>query len=109
MRGRMKLLGLAPVAALALILVLSGSVAATGSGWNQSYTQGSTTSNTAVGLTGVSSSYSSGPNLTASLTVAGTLNLGSEDYTYWVYFGGTAASNASADVYFNNNTTEGFF
>lgn len=102
-----KTLGLTAVAAVALVLVLSGSVAATGSGYNQSYTQSSTTSNAAVGLTGITSSYSGGPNLTASITLAGAAVLDNAAYVYSIYFGGTASSNASAIVEFSNITTAG--
>ncbi len=109
MSGRAKLLGLSVVAAVALVLVLGGSVAATGSGYNQSYTQTPTNTITAVGLSAVSSSYSSGPNLTASFSVAGAINLANSDYGYWVYFGGTSSANASTIVEFSNNTTAGFW
>ena len=57
----------------------------------------------------MTSSYSGGPNLTASFSVAGTVNLASDFYGYWVYFGGTSSSNASSIVEFSNNTTAGFW
>jgi hypothetical protein len=107
MNGFGKMLGLSAAATVALVLVLSGSVAATGSGYNQSYTQTSTVAVSAVGLTGVTSSYSGGPNLTASFTVAGVIDLSNSAYDYWVYFGGTSSSNASAIAEFTNNTTAG--
>ncbi|MGC2789456.1 MAG: hypothetical protein WA547_05295 [Thermoplasmata archaeon] len=94
-------------AAIAAVLVLSGGVAASGSGYNLSYTQTYTGSYPAIGLTGVSSSYSSGSNITASFTVSGQINLVSDDYSYDFWFGGTASTNTTAWVFISNNTTTG--
>ena len=103
------MLGASAATAVALVLLISGSVAASGSGYNLSYSTTPTVTNTNVGLTSVSSSYTSGPNLTVSFTVAGTVILNSGDYFYYAYFGGTAESNATAFAFFTNNTTAGYY
>jgi hypothetical protein len=109
MNGIGKMLGVSAAAAVALILVLSGLAAASGSGYNLSYSQSSTTSPAAVAMDGLTTSYSSGPNLTTAFTAAGALDLSSSDYVYYVWFGGSDASNSTADAYFSNNTTAGFY
>jgi len=109
MSGRWRWLGTSAIAGVALVLALSGLASATGSGYNQSYTQTPTNVVAAVGLTAVSSSYSAGPTMTVSFSVAGTINLTSDYYGYWIYFGGTSSDNASAIVEFSNNTTAGFW
>jgi hypothetical protein len=110
MSGKWRSIGAGTAVAMVTALLLSGIVAASGSGYNQSYSQTPTNSNTAVGLTAVSSTYTSGAaNLTASFSVAGTIDLTTSDYLYAVWFGGTAESNFTAEAYFTNNTTAGFY
>ncbi len=109
MRGKWRLWGITAAVGVAMVLLVGGLASASGSGYNQSYTQTPTNANSAVGLTAVSSSYSGGPNLTASFSVAGTVDVSSGNYGYWIYFGGTSSDNASAIVEFSNNTTAGFW
>lgn len=107
MRGRAGTWGLSAVGAIALVVCLSAAAVASGSGYNQSYTQSPTTSNASVALTAVSSSYSSGLDLNASFTVEGSLVLNNEQYGYFVWFGGTTEANSTAEALFSNNTTAG--
>lgn len=109
MSSKWRSIGAGTAIAMVTALLLSGIVAASGSGYNQSYTQTPTNSNTAVGLTAVSSTYTSGANLSASFSVAGTIDLTSSDYMYVVWFGGTAETNFTAEAYFTNNTTAGYY
>jgi hypothetical protein len=101
--------GLVVVAAVACLVALSGLASASGSGYNLSFTQSANGSNANSDLIAVSSSYSSGPNLSAQFTVAGTVVTNSEDYIYEVWFGGSSDSNATAYTLFSNNTTSGYY
>ncbi|MCI4324636.1 MAG: hypothetical protein L3K00_01940 [Thermoplasmata archaeon] len=101
-------LGLLVVVAIALLL--APFAAATGSGYNLSYTRGAgSTSNSAIDLVAVTSTDPGGNNLTIAFTVSGAPNLGSDSYSYWIYFDGGAASNSSASVFVTNNSTSAFF
>ncbi len=94
-----------PVAALSLLLLL-GTAAASGSGYNLSYSRGAgSVANGAIDLISVSSSDPGGPNVTASFQVSGALVLNSANYGYLVWFGGSAASNSTAWVTLTNNAT----
>jgi hypothetical protein len=107
MQTRWKGLGLSAVVALAFVVALSGGAAATGSGYNQSYTQSAGhSSNAAVDLVSASTSYSSGPNISVSFSVSGSINYASSDYGYYVWFGGTAVSNATAYAIFTNGSAD---
>jgi len=97
------------VAAVTCLVALSGLASASGSGYNLSFTQSANGSNPNSDLVAVSSSYSSGPNLSAQFTVAGTVVTTSDDYVYEVWFGGSAAGNATAYAIFENNTTSGYY
>lgn len=87
-------------ASVVLVLVLTaGLAAATGSGYNQSYSRASNTALPAdVDLVSVSSTYSSGPNLTVSLSVAGTVVTNDDNYSYAFWFGGSWSGNATAAI-----------
>jgi hypothetical protein len=91
-------------AALGLVLV-SGLALAGGSGYNLSYTA-SADSNIipSVDLVAVSTSYSGGPNLTSSLTLAGTPVTDNSSYSYFWLFGGGATGNSTAWAYVENHT-----
>jgi hypothetical protein len=97
-----------PALALALfagLLIAAGTGAAGGSGYNLSYSAAANSSILpAVDLVAVSTSYASGPNLTASLTVAGTPVTDSSQYSYIWLFGGGAAGNSSAWAFFENKS-----
>jgi hypothetical protein len=77
--------------------------------YNLSYSQTPSTANPNIGLTRVVTNYTSGPNLTCSFSVAGMVNLTSNQYDYLVYFEGNNLVNATAYVAFQNNTTFGRF
>lgn len=109
MRGVGKWLGLSPIAALAFVLVLSGSVAASGSGYNQSFSQAASGSNANADMTAVSTNDPGGANVSVQFTVAGQVILNSDTYVYEVWFGGSTAGNATAYGIFSNNSTNGFY
>lgn len=93
------------VAALAGLLLVAGAAFAGGSGYNLSYTAPANSSVMAsVDLVAVSTSYSSGPNLTASLTLAGAPMTGSSAYDYFWLFGGGATGNSTAWAFERNNS-----
>jgi hypothetical protein len=104
MEAKWKGLSLVVVIAVAFVLGLSGFVSATGSGYDQSYTQSSGHSSVAdVDLVAASSSYSSGPNLTVSFTVSGSIDFSLDtDQGYIVWFGGSTTANATAYAVFVN-------
>jgi len=107
MRGNWRLWGITAAVGVALMVLLGGFASASGSGYNLSFTQTPTNSVPAVGLTELSSSYSSGLYMNASFSVAGTIDLTNSNYIYWVYFGGITSENETASVWFTNNTTVG--
>jgi hypothetical protein len=109
-RARTFLASLGLVVAVAATLLLAPLAAASGSGYDLSYTRapGSTT-NSAIDLIAVSSTDPGGANLTISFTVSGTPNLANVSYTYWVYFDGGSSNNSSASFFLTNNSTSGFF
>ncbi len=107
MRGKWRLWGITAVVGMALVLLVGGFASASGSGYNLSFTATPTNSVAAVGLTALSSSYSSGLFMNASFSVAGTVDLTNADYGYWIYFGGITSENETAIVEFSNNTTVG--
>ncbi|MCI4340197.1 MAG: hypothetical protein L3J73_02875, partial [Thermoplasmata archaeon] len=81
-----------------------------GSGYNQSVTQsGGHASDSAVDLVSISSSDPGTAQVSVTLQVSGVLNLVSEHYAYWVYFGGAATTNATAYAIFSNGTVGSWF
>ncbi len=105
MGAKWKGLGLVVVIAVAFALGLGGFASATGSGYNQSYTQtAGHASVAAVDLISASSSYTSGPNLTISFTVSGTIDFTGADQGYIVWFGGSSYTNATTWAIFANTT-----
>ncbi|MCI4365894.1 MAG: hypothetical protein L3K10_07565 [Thermoplasmata archaeon] len=105
MQAKWKGLGLMVVFGIALLLPLSGFASAAGSGYNQNFTQSAGHStNSAVDLTSVSSSYSSGSNISVTFSVSGSINFADSNYGYLVWFGGHTASTASAFASFSNGT-----
>jgi hypothetical protein len=113
MKGTRKWLGISAIAVIALVLGLSGSVAASGTGYNLSFSQAEIGSFPDVALTALSTSNPSSSalggsaNVTVSFTVAGQFQSYSsqDDYLYWIYFGGDTDTNATAWVGFDNNNT----
>ncbi|MCI4343966.1 MAG: hypothetical protein L3J92_07675 [Thermoplasmata archaeon] len=98
-------LGLVVVLVLAFVLGLSGFAAASGSGYNQSYTQSAGhATDGAVDLVAASSTYTSGPSLTISFSVSGTINYNSAQQGYIVWFGGASYENATAYAVFANGS-----
>jgi hypothetical protein len=97
---------------LLLWVVLGGPIGASAlptSGYNVSYSQTPKDSNPNVGLVRVATNYTSGPNLTCSIAVAGRIVLGTEQYVYGIYFNGTTADNASAVANFGANVASGTY
>jgi hypothetical protein len=89
-------------------LLLTPVVGASGAGYNLSFSRGAGSSqNSAVDLVSVSSSDPGGPNVTVTFAVSGTLNLASQSYAYYVWFGGTTASNSNSEAFFSNNPVSG--
>ena len=104
---RRTLVALAVPLVLAVLLFV-GTAAASGSGYNLSYSRtGGSVSVASVDLIAVSSTDSGGNNITAFLQVSGTLVLNSATTGYWVWFGGSTTSNSTAWVFITNNTTAG--
>lgn len=96
-----------PVALAVAVLLLPAAQAA-GSGYNLTFTRSAgTVSDPAVDLVAVSSADSGGSRITVSFTVSGHLRLDSSSYGYFVFFGGSSASNASSEVEFSNNSSFG--
>jgi hypothetical protein len=95
------------VLAVVFVLGSSGFTTATGSGYNQSYSQSAGHSSVpGVDLIDASSTYSSGPNLTISFTVSGTISYAnSTDQGYIVWFGGSSYENATAYAVFANQSS----
>lgn len=101
---------LGPLLALALALMLVPFAAASGSGYNLSYSRApGSTSSPAVDIVSVTSTDPGGSNLTIAFTVAGTPDVSSDFYSYSVWFGGGGASNSSASVLLSNNSTSAFY
>ncbi|MCI4326178.1 MAG: hypothetical protein L3K16_00860 [Thermoplasmata archaeon] len=97
---------LALPALVALVLCLVPLTAASGSGFNLSFSQVPNLSvNSNVAITALSTSYSSGPNLTVTTSVSGTIQTANGDYFYDWYFGGGGSDNSTAWVEYSNNTT----
>jgi hypothetical protein len=93
------------LAALVGLLMLAAPALAGGSGYNLSYTAAANSNIIpAVDLVSVSTSYSSGPNLTADLTVAGTPITDNSSYSYVWLFGGGATGNSTAWAFVENNS-----
>ena len=92
------------------VLLFTGTAAASGSGYNLSYSRSpGTVSVASVDLIAVSSTDSGGNNITAFLQVSGTLVLNSMTTAYWVWFGGSSTANSTAWVYITNNTLDGTY
>src|SRR5580693_9263356 len=97
---------LALPALVALVLCLLPLAAAGGSGYNLTFSQVPNVSvNTNVAITALSTSYSSGANLTVTTSVSGTIQTTNGDYFYDWYFGGGGSDNSTAWVEYSNNTT----
>jgi preprotein translocase subunit SecG len=110
MRGMWKVLGTSVVVAVVAMMLLSGWAAAAGSGYNLSYTSSQSCLVSDICLRSVSSTYSgSGLFMNVSFSVAGSVQAWSEDFAYWVWFGGTAETNASAWMLLAGNATSGTF
>jgi hypothetical protein len=109
MRGFKRMWGWSAVVGVVLLMLLGGLASASGSGYNLSFSQTPSNADSSVGLSSLSSSYSSGLYMNASFTVAGKLDLTSDFYEYWVYFGGIYSTNETAVVSFTNNTTFAFW
>lgn len=93
------------IAALVLLLGAAAPAAAGGTGYNLSYTASANSSVLpSVDLVAVSTSYTTGPNLTASLTVAGTPVLNDFAFSYFWLFGGGGTSNSTAWAFVANQT-----
>ncbi len=90
-----------------MLVLLVANATASSSGFDQSFSQSPTTSDPNVGLTQLTTTYSSGPNLTCSFSVAGTIVLTNPDYAYAVYFGGNSTTDARAYAIFSDNATRG--
>jgi len=100
----------APLVATALAtvvasLVLVGAAAATGSGYDLSFSQVPKTSIADVALIDLQSYDPGGPNITVTMTVDGTFVLNNSNYSYYLFFGGGAQENATAYALWSNNTT----
>ena len=84
--------------------------AASGTGYNLSYTRAAgSTSSPAIDLVSVTSTDPGGNKLTIAFTVAGTPDVSSDSYSYSIWFGGASSSNSSASVSLTNNSTSAFF
>lgn len=77
------------------------------SGFDQSFAQPAGHVDPDVALIRLVTSYPGGPNLTCSLTVAGTFQLADPAYGYTVFFGGNDSTNSRAFATFTNNVTAG--
>ncbi|HXY46822.1 MAG TPA: hypothetical protein VEK13_02850 [Thermoplasmata archaeon] len=92
---------------LCVLLGLAANAAAGTTGYDRSYSQSPSTSNPDVSLIRLTTSYSSGLNLTCAFTVAGTVVLSDSDFGYIVLFGGNTTSNSNAYASFGGNTSRG--
>jgi hypothetical protein len=100
-----KVMGLSATAAITCLVFLAGFAGATGSGYNLAYSQAANTAiEASVDITAVHSTYTSGPNLTASMTLAGSPVLTGSSYSYYFWFGGSSQGNSSAWVFTANST-----
>ncbi len=109
METKAKALGIVAVFSVVALLGLTGLAAASGTGYDLSFTQSASGSNANADLTAVSSNDPGGPNITVTLTVAGTFQLTSGDYFYGAWFGGSSVTNATAEAVFTNNSTVGYY
>jgi hypothetical protein len=109
MEAKWKGLSVAVVVAIAFLLALSGLARAAGSGYDLSFTQSAGGVAANIDLVAVSSNDPGGPNLTVQFTVAGQIVTNSNDTGYLVWFGGSSATNATADAVFTNNSTAGIY
>jgi hypothetical protein len=106
MSGNLGSAAIATAAVLVGLLSAAGLVAAAGSGYSQSYTRAVNSSLPAdVDLVSVSSSYSSGPNITASFSVAGAVVTDNENFSYYFWFDGSSSNNATAAVAIGDRPT----
>ena len=99
--------GFASIAAVGLagLILLSGLAEGSGSGYNLSYTASANSSIIpAVDLVQVSTSYAGGPNLTATLTLAGTPLTNNAMYSYVWLFGGATTNGATAWAFVENGS-----
>ena len=105
-QGGLRTLG--PTVMVLLVLVgLAASATASTAGYDLSFSQPPSTSNPDVSLVRLTTSYSSGPNLTCTFAVAGTIVLSDSDYGYLVLFGGNTTINSNAYASFRGNTSRG--
>jgi hypothetical protein len=95
---------------VATIVLATPLAAAGGSGYTLSYTRAAgETTNANVNLISLSTSVGSDATVSVTFQVSGTLVLDSTSYFYWVFFGGGAASNATAYAYFTNSQINGTY
>jgi hypothetical protein len=95
----------AGTAALLGLVLTAAPALAGGSGYNLSYSAAADSNIIpGVDLVAVATTYSSGPNLSASLTTAGTPITDSSEYSYVWLFGGGATGNSTAWAFLENNT-----
>ena len=97
MRGIRRNVAIGAMVGVLGILLISGLTAATGGSYTQSYTRATNSTLPAnVDLVAASSSYSSGPNLTVSFSVAGTVVTNDYNFSYTFWFDGDWTENATA-------------
>jgi hypothetical protein len=91
-------------------MVLAPLASAAGSGYNLSFSVGSSSGVQAnVDLVSLTTSVSGSSQVAVSAQVAGQIVTNSADYFYYFYFGGTGAANSSAYYYLSDNATAGLF
>ncbi len=103
-----RLVALAVVAG-ALLLGSAGLAAASGSGYDLSFSQAPSTAIRSAALIGITTYDPGGSNLTVTVTLDGPFVLNSASYSYSVDFGGGSQLNATAYALFGNNTTAGSY
>jgi hypothetical protein len=93
------------IASLLGIVAVAGLAAAAGTGYNLTYTAAANSNiDPSIDLVSVSTTYSGGPNLTASFTVAGTPVTDSSDYNYVWLFGGDVTGDSTAWAFVQNGS-----
>ncbi len=100
---------LALLAGVASCLVVLGSAAAAGSGYDLSFTQAPTTAISDVALIDLLTSDPGGSNITVTLVVDGVFVLNSPEYSYSMYFAAGPFENATAFVQFSNTSASGSY
>jgi hypothetical protein len=92
------------LAAVVVFLLTLGSAAATGTGYDLSFSQAPTTAISDVALIDLQSYDPGGNNITVTMTVDGTFVLNNANYSYYLFFGGGAQENATAYALWSNST-----